>query len=576
MGLRHRPHVGLPAGALALALVACSADGLTLADDDPPVPLLPGESRTVVLRHLRFEVKDYEKALTLEQVRSLPRRVLEDVWLFDLELGPLVDDTLGKIREMPREDVEALEPAARNMHRLLTMTPDNAVLEGTRLERMVANAATIGIPPARALADLMQIGVTEDFVPRAIISEVIAEQLIGSHPNARMRRGLVDAEHPDGLYPVAPRSIPITLADVVTNFETLAARFGPAGEHPGFVLDTSGVSVLADDFVAVSKIDVNALPWKGVDLSIAAVASVSSVPAQIETIHDFDDPEWLRVEGVAYEPTIAELTVVVHESERFIAGGQSRTPAGQGNSEAWTLPPWEFEAILIETARRFVSGLEPHCSSYSVGTGAEVFRACLEEDGWAVLTTFADIGDPPPPAYFWDYDLELGQVRLHDGGVAEGEANAAFTLRDVSAGITAPELIERMRVNLEANPAALREYSSLLADNAEGAADFYYVRSEGEEDWLFFVAEYDLELDADGDPVRPYAYPEPGFFGDCERRRKLSSTIEIDGDIDHEKIRVDVGDAMFVVDDAGVCFRVEVARKPSRARIELEVTRMPA
>ena len=40
--------------------------------------------------------------------------------------------------------------------------------------------------------------------------------------------GSVDAAHPDGLWPVAENALPITLNDVVTNFEELPERFGPA------------------------------------------------------------------------------------------------------------------------------------------------------------------------------------------------------------------------------------------------------------------------------------------------------------------------------------------------------------
>jgi hypothetical protein len=562
------------------AMIGCHEDPVSIAEDTPPTELAVGETRSIELRYLRLDVEGFRKEHSLAELRAMPRRVLEGVWLLDLDVRPLMINALEKLRALPPDEVAELSLAAQNMRTLLEMTPDNAVLEGTNLEELVALSASVGIPPARALANLIDANVTDDFITSAIVAEVMLEGVIGSHPNAQFRRGPVDAEHPDGLHPVAPYSIPLTLADVVTNFEDMAERFGPVGDHPGFVVEARGVTVVEEAFSMTSSVSANALPYKGVDLGTAALASVNSIASQIATVHDFSDPEWMMIEGLVPEPKVEQLTFAVRENDAFIPGGTDPEPTGQGSSPAWDLPPWQFERLLIEMARRETASIPAHCDAYELATGAVAFTACIDASGWVVLETFNDIGSPPDPAYLWDLELEIAQVRLHDGGLAEGEADVELTVRDVPVGVPPEELIEQVRQNLAANPEALREFASLITSSTVGDADFYYVRvgkdatTPGHGDWLFFVDEHDIRLDDDGEPVRPYAYAKPGFFADQALTTKLSSTEEVDGDDTHEKVFIVPGDVLFVQDDATRVFRIEVADKPSRARISLDVTRV--
>ena len=565
---------------LSLVVAACHEDPASVLVDEPPVELAVGEARTLELRHLRLDVAGFRKQHTLEELRAMPRRVLEDVWLLDLDVRPLMINALEQLRTLPPDQVSELSLPARNMRTLLRMTPDNAVLEGTKLEELIALSASVGIPPARALANLLDGDVTDDFISPATVAEVMLEGVIGSHPNAQFRRGPIDAEHPDGLHPVAPYSIPLTLADVVTNFEDMATRFGPVGEHPGFVVEARGVTVVEEAFSMTSSVSANALPFKGVDLRLAEVASVNSIASQIGSVHDFDDPEWMTIEGLVADPKVEQLTFTVIENPAFIPGGTRVEPVGQGDSPAWSLPPWEFEHLLIEMARRETAKIPAHCDDYELATGAVAFTACVDEIGWVRLETFNDIGAPPEPAYLWDLELEIAQVRLHDGGLAEGEADVELTVRDVPVGVPPEELIEQVRQNLAANPEALREFASLITSSTVGDADFYYVRVGKDEttpehgDWLFFVDEHDLRLGDDGNPVRPYGYANPGFFADAALTTKLSSTREVDGDATHEKLPVVPGDVVYTQDDGGRVFRLDVLDKPSRARIALQVTRV--
>lgn len=557
----------------SLLLPACSEDTVPLPDETPPAPIAVGESREVELRYLALDVTGFDNELTLDELRAMPRATLAGVWLADLDITPLMVNSLDQLSNLSSDEVAQLGPAAQNMRQLLRMTPDNANLQGTNLEELIALSASVGIPPARALANLLGVGVTDDFIPPDTVAQVMLTHVVGTHPNAQWRRGAVNEDHPDGLYPVAPNSLPLTLVDVVTNFEDMAERFGPYGNHPGFVSKARGLTVVEGDFVLTTKVNANALPFKGTDLGNASVASVNSIGGQIETAHDYSDPDWMSIRGLVPEPRVEELTFTVFENDAFILGGTSQEPLGQGNSPAWDLPEWEFERLIVEMGREVEAQLPAHCDTYELNTGADAFTACVDENGWVTMETFNNLGNPPPPAYLHDLILEIAQVRLHDGGLAEGAADVAMSLRDVMVGVDTDDLIEQARKNLQQNPEALREFASLITDSTRGDADFYYVRF-GDEDWLYFVTEEDLRLDDEGHPVREYAYDAPGFFADRGLSMKVSSTDEVDGDVDHEKVRISPGDVLYVLDADDHRFEIRVGAKPSRAWVSLVVTRV--
>ncbi|MCA9654006.1 MAG: acetyltransferase [Myxococcales bacterium] len=574
----HRSRV-LLAPLCALALGSCGDEPVSPPDDEP-TPVAVGEDRDLELRYMRLDVEGFDNRLSLEDLRAMPRSILADVWLADLDVTQLLVNSLEQLRTLSDEEVAELTPAAQNMRRLLLMTPDNANLEGTSLEELISLSGSIGFPKAVALAELLDVGVTDDFIPPEIVARVMLRHVVGSHPNAQWRRGPVDSDHPDGLYPVAENSIPLTLIDVVTNFEDMAERFGPVGNHPGFVSAARGLTVVEEDFVMSTKVNANALPFKGADLTNVSVASVNSVGSQIETVHDYSDPEWMDIEGLVPDPRVSELTFTVVENDAFIAGGTTREPVGQGNSPAWDLPEWEFERLIVEMAKEVAANVSAHCVTFDLDTGAEAFRACVDEAGWVTMETFNNLGDPPRDQYLWDLILEIAQVRLHDGGLAEGAADVALSLRDVEVGVETDELIAQTRKNLEQNPEALREFASLITNSTEGDADFYYVRvgHEGLEseqgDWLFFVTEDDLRLDDDGRPVREYAYERPGFFADRGLDAKVSSLESVDGDVEHEKVRIQPGDVLYILDDEGQHYEIRVGDKPGRSWVSVDVTRL--
>jgi hypothetical protein len=569
-------------GLLGLLALGC-VEELTIPEEQPAAEVAVGETRRIELRYLRFDVEGFEERVTLDELRSLPNSTLDELWLLDLELTPLVQNALMQLKTLPAEEVAQLPQAAQNMRTLLNITPDNVDLSGTSLEDLIGLSQAVGLPAAAALADIFEIGITENFIPIEANTEAVVEGLIASHPATQWRDGPIDAEHPDGKWPVAPNSLPITLGDVVNNFEGLTERFGPVetewGMHPGFIQQAEGFSVIEDEFVMTVKVDVNALPYKGADLTDCSGASVNSLASQIDTVFPIDDPEWMKVEGVVPDPSISLMTVIMVENDQFIAPGSAREPLPNGNSPAWDLPPWEFERVVAEMTMLAAQSVSDHCTTYELGTGVDAFSACIDPTHWIEFETFNDVGNPPPPSYAWDVVLELAQVRLHDGGLAEGEADIAFTLTDVPLGVGSEQIVEEIRSNMAANPLALQDLAEALTANTVGFADFYYWKpkpggpAEWEGDWLFFVTEEDIPT-GDSGPVRAYEYAKPGFFADQGLTQKLSSTEEVAGDDTHEKVRIAPGDTLYVEDDAGRVYRIDVADKPSPNYVALDVTRV--
>jgi len=547
----------------------CAEPEALVPETSSSVELAIGETRTVELRHTRFDVEGFVEEHTLEDLKQMPRRVLEDIWLLDLDVTPMTTNALEQLRELSSEEAAMQPQAVQNMRTLLTLTPDNVVLDGTNFEELSGLSAAVGIPTARAFGNLLEVDVTDEFVPPDIVSAVIADNIVSTHPNAQTRRGPVTDEHPDGLYPVAANSIPLTMADVVTNFEGLSDRFGPTGEHPGFIVEAHGVSVIEEDFKMRSRVNVNALPYKGIDLGDASEASVASVGDEVEFLHDYDSEDWIELEGLVDDPQVQTLTIRVDENPSFVRGGTSRAPEGKGDSPVWANPVWEFESVLAEMTRRTVERISDHCHDYDLATGAVAFSACIDGAGWVTLETFNNIGSPPDPAYLWDLNLEIGQARMHDGGLAEGEADVEFTVENVSVGIAPEELVKQLRENIRANPEALREFATLLLDNAQGDADFFY-RRDADADRLVFVAPKDLRLDDEGAPVRDYAYPAVGFFSN----EGLTDALSTEDEEGRQSVEIEPGDVLYTGDDEDVVYRLDVREKPGRARIELDVTRV--
>ncbi|MEZ4472514.1 MAG: hypothetical protein R3F60_17320 [bacterium] len=498
----------------ALLLTACGAT--ESPDPVPPTPLVEGEIRTVTLRFTPLDVTRFKKALGRLTLRQLPADLLARTWLVDLPLtgGGLVDEALYALRE---RDPARLTGAEGALVRLLQMTPRTADVTGTRLEELLDLAPAVGLSGPEILAATLGVGPDEPFLSVDALAAALAEGVIGSHPGAATRPG------PGGeAVDVTPGTLPVFLDDVLSDLATLEARYGPshaAGQvHPGFLGET-GAALFGDDLQMVVLANVNGVPDQGIDLESAALAGVNSIDDHPEALFDFSDPDWLRITGSYRDPPVIDrLTFTLFEDPRFFAAGGSPEPAPRGDSPVWTAPPWSLERVVAEAAFRQWGGFDLE----RAWPAADPLLQVTARQGWLTLATTGEVGGPPPPAYIWDLLLEVAQVRLHDGGLDEGDAQVRLVLQDVPLGLTMDALIDRVRASLARDPSGLVEVAARLFDNSWGEADVFYRRPRGEDqDWLFFIAPEDIPLDDTGAPARPYTYALPGFWADSTFSRRL-------------------------------------------------------
>lgn len=567
----------------ALSLGAACVDPVELTAPAPTGPLTVGEQRAFELRDLRLNVRDFEHSLSLADLKRMPRAMLAEIWLLDLDLTPLVLNSLRGLRDAPTEALPSV--AARNMQKLLRTSASVVDLSGTSMDELIELSASIGIPPASAIADLMQVGRAEPLIPIEVAAQVMVEGLVATHPNVQWRTGPVDEAHPDGRWPVPAGAMPITLADVVYEFSDLRERFGPvrAAEgvvHPGFITEARGLAVVHDRFQMRVKVSANSLPYKGVDLRAGAQASVNALGSQIEHIFNTEADDWMHIEGLIEHPKVQTLTVEVTESPLFFAPSRVREPIGFGDNPVWQQPPWVMERMVAQMARTTGSQKRAGCVEYTVGAQTVVFQGCLDEVGWLKFETFNDIGTHPTPTYLWDIQLEMAQVRLHDGGLAEGDATVAFTLHDLPVGVNAHELLEQIKANLAENPRALRELAAAINPTTEGAADFFYVHVSPEEDpehagdWLWFIIESDIPYGPDGERERPYSYAKPGFFTDEALTQRAGAPWPVLGDTEHLKVAIQPGHQLYVQDAEGAVYQLKVQPKPGPRRVALDLRRV--
>lgn len=568
----------------ALTLSACLSDP-TLAPADRS-ELSVGETRTVTLRATRFDVTRFEKRLTRSDMLKLPVALRQSMWLMDLDLSgsqtdpALFDHALDAIKAKDPASPE-LSVAESNLIRLLTMTPDTADLRGTALEPLLELSVKIGLSPGQILADAMGIGTTDPFLSTGAVKDAILGGVVSTHPNARSRR--------DGT-PVPRGHLPITLEDALTDMRSLASRYGPYQQdgqfHPGFLLGATEAPLLTDDFAMSVRVDLNALPLKGVDLTSATVANVNSIGFEPEGMFDFDDADWLRIEGLAPGgPKVTTLTFAIAESPERLAAGDSPLPWPTGNGEVWRAPPWTLERVVAGAARARWGDWDLGLA-YDLGASESPVATVKIEDGWFETTTKADLGPPPPPLYIWDLLVEVVQTRMHDAGeglppLAEGEANVQFALSDLEIGLDNDGIIKTLKDNLRRDPSALVEAARFLFANGDGAPDIYYVRAPAgvaedlAGDWLYFVSAADIAQADDGSPLRDFAgYQTVGFFRDEALTDRVSSPIALFGDTQREKVRVGAGDELYVADDAGRTYRVVVGAKEGVYTLALSITRV--
>jgi hypothetical protein len=550
-----------------------------------------GDTRIVELRFLRLDVVNFARSLTLHDLRQLPKKTLDETWLFDLDARPLVTNALARFTFASAADASALDPAARNMFYLLNMTPENTNLEGTALAELAAVGMAVGISPSRILADLLQVKPNERIASIDLVADVVLEHIIATHPRAQTRRGLVTAQNPDGVYPVQPGFIAVSLADIATDFGSIAERFGPvegdpsmpnATNHPGFLQSLEGLSLFENNFGMTVRLGVNALPFQGIQASNAAKASVNSIGMQINHAFDFRDPNWMTIAGLEENLELRKVVLNINESDKHLEIGKIRDPQFFGERAIASEPPWVVESVLADVGQRLAQRIPAHCTTYSpegqVIPPFDALTMCIDATGWVDLRIDPSIVLLSPPiagAYLSDLLLNVAQARLHDGGLTEGQANVVMSVHNVPIGAKSTDIVNRIRTNLEKDPILLRGVAEAISDTTHGDADFFYfVPRATAEDWLYFITFDDIRQDEHGNPVRPYTYRNPGFFGDPSLATKISSLVEIDGDTSHEKVRIQVGETLYFQDAEERIYRITALEKPSMRRIRLEVERI--
>jgi hypothetical protein len=491
---------------------------------------------------LALDRKALASLLTEEQQKTIA--------VTTVELRPAIVAALQAIQR-PEQfgiDTGAWGPAEKNMSRLLNMTPDTADLQGTSVEELLSLGAAVGLPPGRMLSDLLARGLTETFLGTDTLADVILSRVIATHPNATL-----DAQG----NPV----LPINLYDVFQDLTTLGPRFGPTGQHPGFLSGPTESRVLEAGFLLGVPVKTNLRQYDGVDASGDTKASLFRLEGDKVLELDFTSSQFSMV-GLADEPSV-NLRVLINEHPTFLPAGTSQLAnpdpdaSGffRGDGPVWNIQPWLVERIVAEGAYRQYARLHEGTgfkSTLSYDAGSIKNAAVISWDkGWVNINTSGGIGSPPAPQYAWDILLETAQVRIHDGGLAEGTADVAFTLTGLPIGLTADELIEKVKPTLQAQAGELSELIAGGSGLAESKADLFYVPGGSGAGFLFFRGE--------GDSAGPYLYERPGFFEDEGLTQKASSlTLEGSEDTTHEKVGVREGARYFFEDEAGAVFRLEV------------------
>ncbi len=588
--------------ARAVALLgAIAAAGCMPIPQEPPVPpgaLAVGEAREVELYAIRLDVSNFEEVVTKADILALPQSVRDSLWLQDLDLTGdsgtprLLDNAMAAIRALKLDD-PALTQSERNMIRLLNMTPDTSDLRRTQLEEMLSIAPKVGFAAEEVLADAAGIGVEQPFLSDQSLTEAVVAGVIGTHPNAQQRPGRKTASNPDGIYPVARGLLPVTLEDAASDMASLSVRFGEFQQggryHPGFMVGTTRAEILSDDFKMILKANANALPFKGVDLTNASRGNVSSIGKDGGELFDFSDPDWLRIEGLNPDAVVEEMTFQILEHPDAFPNSAGPLPSPMGNSPVWTAPPWTLERIVAEAGFASFAGRN-FSRQYFLKDPAQPLFTLTIEQGYMSVATLANLGSPPPPMFMWDLMLEVAQARLHDGpdpaapavdAIPEGEGHVRFTLRDVPIGVASAQIAHAIRTNLEDDPSSLISAAGSILDQRAGQPDFflYQPRSTAPQDvqgdWLYFIHPDDIPTGDDGLPVwAPTGYPTSGFYKGPELSEKISDFTDVEGDVSHDKVRVNEGDVLYCADHEGAIFRIDVLTKPSPARLTLRVTRV--
>jgi hypothetical protein len=447
------------------------------------------------------------------------------------------------------------------MVRLLGMTPANTDLSGTELEDFAKvveqNPGTLEFSFADVLAESLGIDKTSPVIPTRALVTALGSDFLGTHPVIREAGG----------------KLPVSLHDALLDLAPLANALGPTAEHPGVLVPDdpsfqTRSNALGPAFRMRVVAESNLRRVQGIDLS-AGGGDMFLNEADSPLSFDFEDPEKLRITGMAETPTMdMRLSVVEHRGFVPACAGSAackanapQGPVGEGTT--WTIAPFELERIVAHaglfTYRERIFGqcylrLDEAClMGVDIGGGSG-------PRGWMSFANDLRSVSVPAPRFLWELLGEIAQTALHDPtgdgnpDIAEGEARPVFALRGVPIGFTGPELVAQMRPALQSQAREMAEVILGRYWENNDDLDFYWRRSApGGKPYLHFVAPSDLRPDpADPGRIKPYTYDRPGFFTSPElsEESKVSRTvIEGSADTAHEKYALPVGETVLYAQD---------------------------
>jgi hypothetical protein len=473
----------------------------------------------------------------------------KQIELVSIELSDPVERALERIRDPDQfgVDTSAWGKPELNMQRILRTTPDVADLTGTSVEKLLNIASAVGLPSPRVLASLLGIATTDYVLDLNVVTQVIIDDVIGTHPNTQRDAN----DHP---------VLNVNMYDVLQDLTTLGTRFGPSGSHPGFLTGSTFSRVLEPGFLLSFPVSSNLAQYDAVDLSHASKDYLFLLEG--DRVLDFNVlTDAFSAVGLVDEPAL-DLDFALHESATNARAGSNRMAAPdasdpgfyRGDGQGFSLPAWLFENVAAEAGyrifhRNYATTNFAKTDRYDAGSIQDA--AVLSWDhGWITITTAGGIGEPPPPLYVWDFLMEVGEARLHDQGVAQGAGDMAFPLKQLPIGLTADQLVEKLRPKLHEQESKLSDLLVGSAGLASSKADIFYVPAQGENGALFFRAEDDA-----GGGV---TYAKPGFFSDAQLSQKVSVTGAAFGSTDtkHEKVEAKVGAVYYAQDQDGIAYQI--------------------
>jgi hypothetical protein len=480
--------------------------------------------------------------------------------------------------------------------RLLTATPANADMRGTSLEDLAQLAIDNPDPFSDidnfgdVLSESLGISRTSPFIATDNLVRSLQQGLLATHPAVSNQHG----------------AIPVTLHDALNDLTPLASKLGPVGlspwsgpgEHPGVLVpDDASFTTRSDALSPAFRMRVIAESHlrrvSGLDLSDGAGDMFIS-KADAPLSFDFEDPERLQITGITENPTI-DLRFSLNEFPGVVpsctASAACKTnyptsypseadPLGApvGTGTVWTLPPFFLEPIIARAGLLQYEGrVFEECY---LALGDCLVGVCIGDPaGWTAFTSFWEaIVAVPEPQFIWELLAEIAQAQAHNPApegapslllttpqipdIAEGAVNPQYTLRGVTIGMTADEIVAAMRPNLQSQAGKIADMILGRYWENNDALDFYYRRADAAgTPYLFFAAAGDLRPDP-GHPgaPKPYTYQRPGFFSgpNLSPESKVSAT-QVPGvaDTEHEKYRLPEGETtLYMEDDAGDIYEV--------------------